>query len=462
MKMRQENLQVDLEGPQRMPEENSEAGDIVTCPTCGKIWPKDTKFCTQCGTWIRSGKVMETAADEAAPGAGPSQPSIGSSPPGIGPKQPAVGPSPPGIGPKQPAVGPSPPGIGPVEPRPSEGPIPTAPVAQPAGPQGEEPPKKKYTLKIEPRREEHLPQSPAFVPQRTPRKKQAAVKPRQVVVVILCLLAIAYAVISLAFKPLKGYINGSFFHLIKQEGAAVRSHQAVTKRYAASPWAERSASALKRIGKGVLGRHLELQYYSNWTANSTIVRTSGGRETTFASSIAYKAPGFVVEDITLNGRLSGKRLRNDTVFIQQVGRSRIQLDASSYARTMRDQVGFGPDDLFAKAGKTKVLDVLVDDLDLRLDELIKDEDEGQVYVFSLALAGDQSRARKLAVLSGPFFAWMDVLSLLEVSKITYHIRAKDGFLLKREYADPSGTLAIVQTYNDFEPGADISSSRFQR
>ncbi len=453
-----------------MVDENSETGDIITCPTCKRIWPKGTKFCTQCGTWIESGEVVEPTPGEPPSAAGPTQPSVGPSPPGIGPGQPSVGPSPPGIGPTQPSVGPSPPGISPTQPSvgpspPGTGPtqpgatpeqVPTAPVAPAEGAQEGEPPKKKYALKIEPHREEHLPEGPVFLPKRETKKKKA-ITPGQVVLIVLCVLAIAYAVISMAFKPLHGYLLGMFFETIGKSETAVEHYKKAAG--GDSAWAESAAKAMTRIGKRVFAKHLELQYYNNWTANSKISLSAAGRQIEFASTIAYKAPGFVVEDITRDGRPAGKRLINNTLFAQRFGGLRQQITADQYARWMSNLVELNPDKLFKESGKADVLKAFFDDLQMQLKRVNKNDET--VYVFSSALDGDRKRAEKFSILSGPFFPWSSAATRTEIAKITYSIRAEDGFLVKTEYADSRGTRVVVQTFSDFEPGADIDDARFR-
>ena len=429
-----------------MPEEKGDTGDIVVCPTCQKIWPKETKFCTQCGTWIQSGKVLEHPAGQSSPAASPSRPSIGSSPPGIAPVRPSIGPSPPGIAPTAPPA--------------AEGPAPTTTPDQPEAPQEGEPPKKKYAFKIEPPREERIPQGPAFIPVRTPKKK-ARTKPSHVILIVICLLAIAYGVISIVSKPLKGYIHASFFQLIRKEAAAVKAYKGVENRAPGSPWAKRATNALNRITKRVLGKHLDLQYYKNWTATSTIVLNTSGQETQLSSTIAYKAPGFVSETVTRQGSPHGRRLINETAYLQSIGYSRAVLRVERYAQAMEERIGFGPNTLFKESGKDKVINVFLDELQLRLKEVAKDENGGIAYVFSIPLSDETERLRKLAVFSGPFIAWANALSVSEVSEAKYFIRPKDGFLLKIEYLKPDGSTFVVQTFADFKADADVSDSTFQ-
>ncbi len=454
---------------------NGESGDIVTCPTCQKIWPKDTKFCTQCGTWIHSGQVMESPTVPTAPVARPGQPVQGPSPPGIAPTRTGASPTAgaPGPGsapPTAPGIGPPPPGFAAVQ----RSALDSGGIAPPPGQPGEaqegEPPKKKYALKIEPPREERIPEGRVFIPQREPKKKQARIKLSQIPIIIICLLALAYAVTSIAFKPLHHYVLGQFFETIGKPNQALKRYQKVTTTYRGSSWADRSAKAMTRIGRKKFVEHLELQYYNNWTAESKITITPGGErpgmtadQIQLESIIAYKAPGLVVEEIMLdNGNAYGKKLINNALYgLKLGGRTQKFMSAAEYDQDMNSLLKFGPDTLFNESGKNKVLEAFFDDLELRLHDVQNDEELGRLYVYSLSIGGDTGRAGKFSMLAGPFVAWFGAPGVPATSEIRYHIRAEDGFLHRVEYMDASGVSAVVETFSEFEPGVDVSDSRFQ-
>jgi hypothetical protein len=450
-----------------MAEDNNEPGDIVLCPSCQKIWPKGTKFCTQCGTWIDTGQVMEPRKSEQPepPGPRPSAPpSQGASPPGIRPSGvPAQGPSPPGITPTPPAMG-----VGPAGGVLSQGPSPPeTPPSEPAQPSGDagrsagdarvEPTatptgaEKKYKFKTEPVREERLPSSPAFVPKREPKKHKGSTA-RQVIVVIIALLLIAYATISLAFKPLHRFLVGTFFETIGWSRTAVKFFEKGAKDD--SSWAEKSQRAMNKIGKEVFIRHIELQYASSWTASSTIrIRPPAGEVGEFESEIEYKAPGDVRELIT--GAARGGRMLNDTRYVYELAGARLSAGFEQYADVMRDRVGFGPDTLFEASGKDEVIEVFFDELETELSSVSGSGDE-TIYEFIIRIDGDSKLDEKLQLLSGPFFPWSVVIGRYdkEVERVELDIRAKDGFLSRIGYYTESGTVSISQEFEDFEPGED--------
>jgi len=425
-----------------MAEENGEVGDIVTCPTCQKIWPRSTKFCTQCGTWIESGQVLDESSKPTPPtGPRPGSPGIGSAPPGITPIRPS------GV-PAQPAASQT------------GGHMP--PVVPPALPQEGAPPKKKYSFKVEPRREEHLPQGPAFIPVRE-EKKKARSKPGQVLLIIVCILAIGFAVLNLAFKPLKGYLFGMVLEQIGKTEAAIKQYQTVTFRHGGT-WADKSRTAMTRIGRDLFTKHIELQHYENWTADSEISisqinqRGRAGGRVTLKSTIACRDDGFVVEDITLqNGQLYGKRLRTSSVFGQRLDGAWFGLKADQ----MNALVGFGPDALFEHSGKQKLIDMLFDDLGMRLQRIDQHDEDETLYEFLLRFDDDQEKLKKFKMLTGPFVSWSDAPKLTQTKEVGYSIRAKDGFLTEIQYRDTNGATIVVQTFSNFTPGADIPDSRFE-
>jgi hypothetical protein len=436
-----------------MVEENGVTGDIVICPTCQKIWPHDTKFCTQCGTWIQSGKVMDPT------GGGPGPSKIGPSPPGIGPRPGKVGPSPPGIGPQQPPIGPAPPGIGrqqpPIGPAPSGiGPQPGMTPGQPTGAPGAafegapeaEPAAKKYAFRVEPHREEHVPSGPVFIPKRETRRK-SAFGARQVVIVIVCVLAIGYAVISMAFKPLHGFLLGKAFETIGKPEAAIKQYQKAA--HTDTPWAAQAEKAMTKLSKKVFARHIELQYDSSWTAKSRIMIVVSNRPQpyTFESTIDYTAPGRVTEQITGSG-VNTTRIIDGEKYVYSFGRARISMNHDQYAQVMNRLVGFGPDTLFEASGKQKVLDAFFDTLETKLESTAGSGDE-TYYQFAIPIDGDAERAQKVSMLAGPFFPLAAIVQG-GVGKIVLRVRANDGFLEQIEYYDTAGGLPVTQSFESFE------------
>ncbi len=453
-----------------MAEGNNEAGDIVLCPSCQKIWPKGTKFCTQCGTWIETGEVMEPKGGQPAPTASQpgDVPSQGPSPPGIRPTGvPSQGPSPPGISPTLPGAGASPPGG-----VPTQGPTPpgaTPPQGLPPGygpggatrsagdatvepgvaPQGEG--GRKYKFKTELAREERLPTSPVFVPKRE-AKKRAGTKPGQVVLVIIALLAITYAVISLAFKPLHRFLVGTLFQTIGKSELAIKYYE--KGAVGDSTWADKSQQAMNKIGEKIFARHIELQYGSSWMANSTIsITPPTGKHGEFESKIKYEAPGTAQEQIT--GAATGGRILNGQRYAFSLAGARLTLTFEQYAGLMRGLVGFGPDTLFDASGKDKVVEAFFDKLEIELSSVSGSGDEA-VYEFVIRINGDSADDDELQALSGPFFPWSAVLRMYGkgVGRVDLDIRAKDGFLERLEYRDESDTAVVIQEFKDFEPSGD--------
>jgi hypothetical protein len=463
-KMRREAGWMMVEEPSSMPEENEGSGDIVVCPTCQKIWPKGTKFCTQCGTWIESGEVMEPGP-RPTPGG---QPTVGPSPPGIGPKRPAVGPAPPGIGPAQPTptppsggfgqrrLGSAPPsagftlpgagpqagGPGSTPPGGAAGPgdVPVAPVAAPEDIPAEEPAKKKYSFRVEPQRQEHIPTSATFVPKREEKKKKKS-PVLQTLIVIVCLLAIAFAVISMAFKPLYHCILGTASDLIGKEDSAVKFYERASSK--GSTYAK---NALTKLGKKAFAKHLELQYYKDWSAESTITLKRANTETVYQSTISYTAPGKVTETITQNGSPKADHNINENGYSQRIG-STVQLSAEQYAAQMQSSIGMSPTSLFSKDGKDDVTKVLFDDLGMRL-LTIQDQGDGKAYVFEVDLEGNPDRVRQLGMLQGPFVPWASVATWTQIGRVQYNIRVSDGFLLDASYYATDGQLAVQQTFTN--------------
>jgi len=459
-----------------MAEGNSEAGDIVLCPSCQKIWPKGTKFCTQCGTWIETGEVMEPKRSQSGAGAVPAQ---GLSPPGIGPSGvPSQGPSPPGIAPTPttsvPGQGPSPPGISPTPPGgvPSQGPTPPGVMPTQGPPPGYGPGEatrsagdamiepgvppqgeggRKYRFKAEPAREERLPTSPVFVPKRE-RKKSRGAKPGQVVLVIIALLAIAYAVISLAFKPLHRFMVGTLCQALGKSELAIKYYERAAG--GDSTWAEKSQQAMNKIGRKVLARHIELQYTSSWTASSTIsIVPPRGKSGHFESKIVYEAPGKAREQIT--GDAAGGRILTSQRYALSLAGVNLSLSFEQYAGAMRKVLGFGPDALFEASGTDKVLDAFFDTLGTKLMSVSGSGDEA-FYTFVISIDGDSTHDEELQLLSGPLFPWSAIVQRYSkgVSKVYLDIQAKDGFLKRIEYNDESGTPIVIQKFEDFKPGVE--------
>jgi hypothetical protein len=429
-----------------MAEQNGEPGDMVTCPTCGKIWPKGTRFCTLCGTWIQSGKVIDAATLPPPPPGGPGRTGIGSSPPGIAPVHA-------GLGTPQSGFDATPPGIGgPAQPGPGEEP----PQGLGEGP----PPPKKYAFKIEPPRQEHVPQGRMFIPEHAPKKK-SGIKPTQIPIVIICLLVLAYVVVSVAFKPMHNYLLGLFFDKINRTESAIKHYQKVTTTYWSTSWAKPASKALARIGRHVFAAHLERQYYTSWTATSKITLTASDKPIELASTLAFK-PGFFAEEITQGGRPVGKHLLNGTFFVQYLGSPRQGVSADAYAQQMQQLVGFRPDKLFAESGKQETLDAFFDKLELRFNGIEDDDLAGKVYVFSVTFSTDGNRRQQFGMLSSPFFDWCGAAHAQQIASVKCAIRVEDGFLARAEFMNSDGTTVVQQTFADFQTGLEIPDSRFAR
>jgi len=306
-----------------------------------------------------------------------------------------------------------------------------------------------------------------FLPERGPKKK-SGIKLSQIPIVIICLLVVAYAVISIAFKPLHNYLLGLFFEKISKTELAIKHYQKVTATYRTSSWAEPSSKAMSRIGRRLFGDHLDLQYYKSWTATSKILLTPSGRSGApsgqpieLASTIAFK-PGFYIEEITRDNRRAGMRLLNSTGFAQYLGSSRQGVRAGAYAQQMEQLIGFGPDKLFDESAKEDALDAFFDKLEMRFMGTEDHDDTGEVYVFSVSFSGNGDRKRMLGMLSGPFFDWCSAVRTQEISEVKYAIRVEDGFLARADFMDPSGATVVLQIFSSFESGTDIPDSRFAR
>ena len=463
-----------------MPEEYGEVGDLVTCPSCGKIWPKGTKFCTLCGTWIETGQVLEPTRPIAqAPK--PSQPDIGSGPPGIGPTEPLPGdvppqsprfrlgtvPSPPpggflpqfGLGPDAVAPG-APPGGMPGQP-------PAAPVAGAGAVPEAEQPKKKYTLVLEPRKEGHVPQGPMFIPKREERRrKKAGIK--QVLIVLICLLAIGYAVISMAFKPLHGFLMGKAFELIGKPEQAMKYYAKAAG--SDTMWAEQATKAMTQLAKDVVGKHLDLQFYATWTAKTKIAITlPTGNEPIpvplgLVSSIWYRAPGFVSEAITHNGAAAGRRLLTDQVYQFQFGRWLGGApSASTYSSAVKQEIGLTTSELFDKANRKKVLDVLFNDVGLEFQEALG-QGENRLYQFALDVKDKEDRLRKLNAVMAPFLPlgqWRLSINRRDIVRVELVFLWKNGQLAEIRYLNDQGLRVAEQVFEDFQADASIDDSVFR-
>jgi len=322
-------------------------------------------------------------------------------------------------------------------------------------------------LKREPPREEYVPSGPLFLPERPTKKR--TIKLGRVLIVVLCLLGGAYALIGLAFDPLDNYLLGRLCEVIGKDSTAIKHYHKVTD--ASDLWAERAAGAMTRLGKRVFGKHLELHHYRNWTAKSTIVfmpADRSGRPTSLLlleSQIAYKAPGMVAEQITENGKQIGQHLVNEAHVFLSLSRywSRSQ-SAAEYSASIQQVLGFGPDKLFDESGKEDVIEAFFEDVGLRLDGVWDNEEGVTICQFVIEVQGDKKLMRKLEFLSGPFYPWTALGAarmIPEVAKVSYNIRAKDGFLegLHLTYAD--NTILVGQFLSDFRSDVEIPPERFK-
>jgi hypothetical protein len=467
-----------------MPEEDDAAGDLITCPTCMKIWPKGTKFCTQCGTWIETGQVLEPKAPPSTQPPKPAQPPIGFGPPGIGPAgtgqgatpsqpsrfRPSTVPSAPPSG-AQPQMGsgigaggpePPPPGGIPGQPPPAH--LAGAPgMAGAEGAPGAEAPKKKYSLMIEPPREERVPGGPMFIPKREERKKKG-VGIRQVIIVIICLLAIAYAVISMAFKPLHGFLMGKAFELVGKPELAIKYYRKAAN--SDGMWAEPATKAMTRIARGVFKRHLETQFYGNWTAKTKITIQGRTGPAQLESEIAYKAPGFVSEKLRIagSGDFRWRRLLNDQMYGLAFGSTPAErLTAAEYGNRVEQLTGLSTSALFDKANANKVIGVLFDDLGMKLEHVIGEGDNKR-YQFAIDVAGNEERLRKFEAIMTPLFPWGEWRlrsGLRDITRIQLVMLEKQGIIEQVVYFDANGGVVADQSFEDFQAGASIDDSTFR-
>ena len=322
-------------------------------------------------------------------------------------------------------------------------------------------------LKREPPREEYVPSGPLFLPKRETKKK--TIKLGRVLIIVLCLLGVAYALISLAFDPLDNYLLGKLCEAIGKDSTAIKHYQRVAA--ADCPWAAGAAHGMTRLGKRVFAKHLELHYYRNWTAKSTIAfmpADRSGQPTSLLpleSQIAYKAPGMVAEQITQNGKQTGQHIVNEAHAFLSLSRhwSRSQ-SAAEYSASMQQVLGFGPDKLFDESGREDVIEAFFEDLGLRFEGVWDDEKGVTICEFAIKVEGNRELIRKLELLSGPFYPWITLSTarmIPKVTKVTYNIRAKDGFLdaLHLTYAD--NTLLVGQFLSDFQSDVKIPLERFK-
>ncbi|MBN1916548.1 MAG: hypothetical protein JW889_01460 [Verrucomicrobia bacterium] len=333
-----------------------------------------------------------------------------------------------------------------------------------AGPPEAEAPKKKYSFLTESRREEHVPQGPMFIPKREEKKKKR-VGIRQIIIVVICMLAIAYAVISMAFKPLHGYLMGTVFEFAGKPEQAMKYY----RKAAGSDgmWSEKASAAMTRIGKGVVKRHVETQFGGNWTAKTKI--TIQGRTTPIQlkSDLAYRAPGFIAERIrrTEPDAPAGQRLLNDQLYGVQFGTgfSEGPISIEAFSERIEQRAGLKMSELFDKANTDRVVQVLFDDLGMKLDEVIG-EGPNKTYQFSIDVTDDVDRLRKLEAVMTPFFPWGEWRlrsRQRDIVRVELNFLEKEGLLEEVCYYDANGGIVAQQVFEDLNPGATVDDSLFR-